>query len=119
MGPARNRFEKVAVARPAPRTAEGTTRMNHPKALAKPANQNSKAANVEASITALYRTKSKASVATTTKPKVKYQKVDHFISKPTKLLLRPQFYEQHWGDERLIEQSLESGKIVSGRVYFD
>lgn len=92
--------------------------MANPRALAKPVNQTSKTANSAAAITALYRTKPKANDVEA-KPKVKFTKVNHFISKPTKPLLRPQFYEQHWTDERLIEQSLESGKVVAGRLFFD
>ena len=67
----------------------------NPKAMVKPVNQTSKVASTQAAITALYRTKSRGDTQTgqQEKPKVKFTKVNHFISKPTKPLLRPSFYE--------------------------
>lgn len=61
---------------------------------------------------ALYRTQGKND------EKPKFEKVKHAISKPTKPLCRPAFYENHWTDERLLRNSLESGKIIQGRLHF-
>ena len=29
------------------------------------------------------------------------------------------FYEQYWTDKRLVKQSLNQGKILEGRLFFD
>ena len=49
---------------------------------------------------------------------VKYQKVKATISKPQKPLVKT-FYEQYWTDKRLLKQSLDQGKILEGRLFFD
>ena len=41
------------------------------------------------------------------------------ISKPSKPLIPPSFYEPHWTDERLINTNLNKGKLVKGRLFFD
>lgn len=41
------------------------------------------------------------------------------ISKPKKPMVPPPFYEPYWTDQKLIQQSLEKGKIIEGRLFFD
>jgi hypothetical protein len=47
-----------------------------------------------------------------------YTKVKATISKPSKPLLKT-FYEPYWTDKKMISQSLDSGKILEGRLHFD
>ena len=58
----------------------------------------------EESLCAMYRVKSG--------PKETFEKTKHAITRPTKPLVKPTFYEPHWTSQKLLKQSLFEGKIV-------
>lgn len=65
---------------------------------------------------AIYR--NKTTLNKTQPPVIKFTKVRANISKPMKPLLKT-FYEPYWTDKQLIKKSLDNGKILEGRLFFD
>jgi len=63
---------------------------------------------------ALYKTQDKKGDKAPTFTKQRAQ-----ISKPTKPLAPPPFYEPYWTDSKLINQQLSKGKLLAGRLFFD
>ena len=88
------------------------------KSNVRPQNATTKVQDSEKSLVALYKHQPKLEDADGEK-KATFTKVRATITKPTKPFVKPPFYEPHWTDSKLISKSLNTGKIVEGRLFLD